>query len=62
MKIDPALIAWLEEELDRIAFGELGLLFHIRNGSIEWTEKIHRETVKKQLHCAPRCDTFEPTE
>lgn len=41
---------WLERTINEIIFtsghGEAGLIFHIRDGKIEWTEKIKRETEK----------------
>lgn len=43
-------IDWLEQAINAVVLtsghGEAGLIFHIREGKIEWTEKIIRETEK----------------
>ena len=44
MMMPTELLQWIERSLDSVAFGEVGIIFHLRNGRIEWTEKIRRET------------------
>jgi hypothetical protein len=46
VRVDPASLRWLERELGRIQNGEVGLVFHLREGKVEWTEKMVRETRK----------------
>jgi len=50
MKLDQTVISWIEnaiaELLQGTGHGNVGLIFHIRDGKIEWTEKIKRETEK----------------
>ena len=44
--LDPALIEWLEKCIEEKENGNVGLIFHIREGKIEWIEKINRTTGK----------------
>ena len=50
MKLDQTVISWVEnaitELLQGTGHGNVGVIFHIRDGKIEWTEKIKRETEK----------------
>lgn len=46
MKLDQETIKWVESALDEAYYGEVGLIFHVRNGKIEWMEKIRRESKK----------------
>jgi hypothetical protein len=46
MKLGRETIQWIELALDDIRFGEVSVIFHLRDGKIEWTEKIKRETEK----------------
>jgi len=43
-------IDWLEISINELllttGYGDAGLIFHIREGKIEWVEKIKRETEK----------------
>lgn len=48
MKIDTAVIAWLETKLSSTEYGDVGLIFHIKNSAVEWTEKIHRVTERNK--------------
>jgi len=53
MIVPTELLQWIEHSLDSVPFGEVGMIFHLRNGRIEWTEKIKRETEKcvdKSIH------------
>lgn len=47
MKIDPALIKWLETEIDNMEHGEAGIIFIIHNGQIKRYKKILE--IKKQI-------------
>ena len=47
MKLDPDSLRWLRCQLDRVAFGEVGVIFHLRGGEVEWVERISRETRKQ---------------
>lgn len=58
MKIDPKTIEWIEMALDNLAFGEVGITLHVRNGAVEWTEKIKRETTKSLLTSQSDCEKF----
>ena len=40
MKIDPESLNWLEMELDKIRYGEVGLIFIIHDGRITKRKKI----------------------
>ena len=50
MKMDQATISWIEKAVIQVCsgtgHGNVGLIFHIKNGRINWTEKIKRETEK----------------
>ncbi len=48
MKIDPSLIEWLEKCIVAKENGDVGLIFHMRDGKIEWIEKINRTTEKPE--------------
>ena len=43
-------IDWLEQAINEIllttGYGDAGLIFHLREGKIEWVEKVKRETEK----------------
>ncbi len=62
MKIDPKIVDWVEAALDTVSFGEVCVVFHVRKGSIDWIEKMKRETSKNLLTTVPECEKFEPTE
>ena len=47
MKIDPDSLRWLRAQLGRVAYGEVGVIFHLRGGQVEWAERIFRETRKE---------------
>ncbi|HUS83797.1 MAG TPA: hypothetical protein VMX56_01530 [Anaerolineales bacterium] len=40
MKIDPESLNWLETELSRIRYGEVGLIFILHDGRITKRKKI----------------------
>ena len=52
MKLDQVIISWIEKAVDEIldgtGHGNVGLILHIRDGRVKWTEKIKRETEKPQ--------------
>ena len=55
MKIDPESLRWLRSQLSRVQYGEVGVIFHLRGGHIEWTERVFRETQKgvdKEAQCS----------
>jgi len=49
MTIDKDSLKWLEENLDSIEYGDIGLIFHIRNGTIDWIDKFFKATTKKKV-------------
>jgi len=44
--INPEIIEWLENEIDRISFGEVGFIFKIHEGKIVSWEKISHKKEK----------------
>ena len=46
MKIDPTYIEWFEECIEEKENGDIGLIFHVRDGKVDWIEKINRTTEK----------------
>jgi len=40
LKIDPESLNWLETQLDKIQYGEVGLIFILHNGRITKRKKI----------------------
>lgn len=50
MKLDQTVISWIENAITdlqlRTGHGNVGVIFHIKHGKIDWTEKIKRETEK----------------
>jgi len=44
--INPELIKWMEKNIEEKENGDVGLIFHIRDGKIEWIEKLNRTTEK----------------
>lgn len=40
MKIDPESLNWLETELNRVRYGEVGLIFILHDGRITKRKKI----------------------
>jgi len=46
MTIDKESLKWLEEHIDCTDHGDVGLIFHIRDGKIDWIEKFVRTTKK----------------
>ncbi len=44
--INPELIEWIEKCIEEKENGNVGLIFHVRDGEIEWIEKINRTTEK----------------
>ena len=44
--ISPELIEWIEKSMEEKENRNVGLIFHIRDGKIEWFEKINRTTEK----------------
>ena len=50
MKLDQATISWIENAVKEVSggtgHGSVGVMFHIKNGKVNWTEKIKRETEK----------------
>jgi len=49
MKIDPIYIEWLENEIDRVYYGEVGFIFKIHNGKIVGWEKISHKKEKIEV-------------
>jgi len=46
VKLDPEYIEWLENEIERIDFGEVGFVFKIHEGNIVGWEKISHKKEK----------------
>jgi hypothetical protein len=47
MTLRDETIEWLKEQFDNcIKWGELGIIFNLRDGKIEWIEKIKKITEK----------------
>lgn len=40
VKIDPATLSWLETELQRLEYGEVGIVFVVHDGRIVKRKKI----------------------
>lgn len=50
MKLDLETISWIEKAVMEVCIGtghgNVGVILHIKQGKIDWTEKIKRETEK----------------
>ncbi len=49
MKLNPEYIEWLEIEIEKINFGEVGVLFKIHEGKIVGWEKISHKKEKIRI-------------
>jgi len=38
--MDQQLIDWAEENLKNMEYGEVKIIFHVREGKIAWVEKV----------------------
>jgi len=51
MKLKYSFISWIEKAIDEVVnctgHGNVTLVFHIRDGRVEWTEKSKRITEKR---------------
>lgn len=45
-------VEWLQNNIKSTDHGEVGLIFHIRQGKVQWIEKINRHTEKIDKYAA----------
>ena len=48
MKLDQETIEWVEQKVAEIEFGDVTLVFHVREGKVEGREKVWRKTEKME--------------
>jgi hypothetical protein len=46
LKLPQEILEWLEERISAVSYGDIQLIIHMREGIIDWIEKISRETEK----------------
>ena len=45
--MDQQLIDWAEQSLKNMKYGEVKIIFHVREGKIAWIEKVKIENTKE---------------